>query len=486
MSLVNCFVWAKRNSFLTELAKVTDVLQDGTCQVIFQDGKQRVVSIRSLTLATREECYGFKEHDDGVRRSSRRRTVNLDVQNFIKEQIANSKKKGGKDDEEQDDGDDNDIYTGKFRVTVECPPTDTNKSTVTSQGFLAKEEAQQVLPNEEESDPKVVERKLREIGDFFQGREEWLRYKSGRLFCLACRRCQSMAKVSKKWTRIGMPIEMYLKFMEHENSVVHKKSMDRLFDIYCCDGFMQKFQCSEGNCSSKFWQAIALSYHKAFAHRLDILPIFNDDSLEIADAHPYSSLSKSINRKDCLPSDPEAVTSVSHESDDCKNSANFTTESENDIINEKNEEKIDKDKLDMEAGMEIDCMLTSTAELDFLQFEPFDQSLKEEDKMPYIALARKLISDLTEFSEEYNSKLSAIRDSCASPEAGCSERQLDDDDDDDDDDDNDDDNVFHETLDVYQKKVEELYEAFFSDRCESFTCDDALELCRSLEEMDPS
>ncbi|OUC45965.1 hypothetical protein D917_01702, partial [Trichinella nativa] len=308
-------------------------------------------------------------------------------------------------------------------------------------GFLAKEEAQQVLPNEEESDPKVVERKLREIGDFFQGREEWLRYKSGRLFCLACRRCQSMAKVSKKWTRIGMPIEMYMKFMEHENSVVHKKSMDRLFD--------------KGNCSSKFWQAIALSYHKAFVHRLDISPIFNDDSLEIAgkfltfyhdnfvyvkvlfiylfcisDAHPYSSLSKSINRKDCLPSDPEAVTSVSHESDDCKNSANFATESENDIINE---EKIDKDKLDMEAGMEIDCMLTSTAELDFLQFEPFDQSLKEEDKMPYIALARKLISDLTEFSEEYNLKLSAIR-----------------------------------------------------DRCESFTCEDALELCRSLEEMDPS
>ncbi|XP_003377948.1 conserved hypothetical protein [Trichinella spiralis] len=257
-----------------------------------------------------------KEHDDGVRRSSRRRTVNLDVQNFIKEQIANSKKKGGKDDEEQDDGDDDGIYTGKLRVTVECPPTDTNKSTVTSQ--------------------------------------------------------------AKKWTRIGMPIEMYLKFMEHENSVVHKKSMDRLFD----------------------------------------------------NAHPYSSLSKSINRKDCLPSDPETVTSVSHESDDCKNSANFTTESENDIINE---EKIDKNKLDMEAGMEIDCMLTSTAELDFLQFEPFDQSLKEEDKMPYIALARKLISDLTEFGEEYNSKLSAIR-----------------------------------------------------DRCESFTCDDALELCRSLEEMDPS
>ncbi|KAL1243246.1 LPS-assembly protein LptD [Trichinella spiralis] len=420
MSLVNCFVWAKRNSFLTELAKVTDVLQDGTCQVIFQDGKQRVVSIRSLTLATREECYGFKEHDDGVRRSSRRRTVNLDVQNFIKEQIANSKKKGGKDDEEQDDGDDDGIYTGKLRVTVECPPTDTNKSTVTSQ---AKEEAQQVLPNEEESDPKVVERKLREIGDFFQGREEWLRYKSGRLFCLACRRCQSMAKVSKKWTRIGMPIEMYLKFMEHENSVVHKKSMDRLFDIYCCDGFMQKFH--------------------SFVHRLDISPIFSDDSLEIADAHPYSSLSKSINRKDCLPSDPETVTSVSHESDDCKNSANFTTESENDIINE---EKIDKNKLDMEAGMEIDCMLTK-------------------------------------FGEEYNSKLSAIRDSCASPEAGCSERQLDDEDDDDDDDDDD---IFHETLDVYQKKVEELYEAFFSDRCESFTCDDALELCRSLEEMDPS
>ncbi|KRZ17237.1 hypothetical protein T11_13170 [Trichinella zimbabwensis] len=483
MSLVNCFVWAKRSSFLTELAKVTDVLQDGNCQVIFQDGKQRVVSIRSLTLATRDECFGFddtkKEHDDGVRRSSRRRTVNLDVQNFIKEQIACSKKKSGKDDEEQDDVGGDDIYSGKLRVTVECVSTDTNKSTVASQvkcllEFLAKEETQQVLPNEEESDPKVVERKLREIGDFFQGREEWLRYKSGRLFCLACRRCQSLAKVSKKWTRIGMPLEMYLKFVEHENSIVHKKSMDRLLDIYCCDGFMQKFHCSEGNCSSKFWQAIALSYHKACVHRLDISPIFNDDSLETADAHPYSSLSKSINRKDCLPSDPEAVASGLHESDDCKNSANFTTGTKNDVVNEKNEKEIEKNKLEMEAGKEIDCMLTSTAELDFLQFQPFDESLKEEDKMPYIALARKLISDLTEVSQEYNSKLSAIRNSCASPEAGCSKRKLDDDD------------VFHETLDVYQKKVEELYEAFFSDRCESFSCDDALELCRILEQMDPS
>ncbi|KRZ77699.1 hypothetical protein T10_2197 [Trichinella papuae] len=452
MSLVNCFVWAKRSSFLTELAKVTDVLQD--VDINEDDSK--------------------KEHDDGVRRSSRRRTVNLDVQNFIKEQIACSKKKSGKDDEEQDDGGGDDIYSGKLRVTVECVSTDTNKSTVASQEFLAKEETQQVLPNEEESDPKVVERKLREIGDFFQGREEWLRYKSGRLFCLACRRCQSLAKVSKKWTRIGMPLEMYMKFVEHENSIVHKKSMDRLLDIYCCDGFMQKFHCSEGNCSSKFWQAIALSYHKACVHRLDISPIFNDDSLETADAHPYSSLSKSINRKDCLPSDPEAVASGLHESDDCKNSANFTTGTKNDVINEKNEKEIEKNKLEMEAGKEIDCMLTSTAELDFLQFQPFDESLKEEDKMPYIALARKLISDLTEVSQEYNSKLSAIRNSCASPEAGCSKRKLDDDD------------VFHETLDVYQKKVEELYEAFFSDRCESFSCDDALELCRILEQMDPS
>ncbi|KAL1227427.1 Protein KATNIP [Trichinella pseudospiralis] len=450
MSLVNCFVWAKRNSFLTELAKVTDVLQDGNCQVIFQDGKQRVVSIRSLTLATRDECFGFKEHDDGVRRSSRRRTVNLDVQNFIKEQIACSKKKSGKDDEQQDDGIDDDIYSGKLRVTVECVSTDTSKPTVASQ---AKEETQQVLPNEEESDPKVVERKLREI---------------------ACRRCQSLAKVSKKWTRIGMPIEMYLKFVEHENSIVHKKSMDRLLDIYCCDGFVQKFHCSEGNCSSKFWQAIALSYHKACVHRLDISPIFNDDSLETADAHPYSSLSKLINRKDCIPSDPEAVASGLHESDDCKNSANFTTGTKNDVINEKKEKEIEKNKLEMEAGEEIDCMLTSTAELDFLQFQPFDESLKEEDKMPYIALARKLISDLTEVSQEYNSKLSAIRNSCASPEDGCSKRKLDDD------------NVFHETLDVYQKKVEELYEAFFSDRCESFSCDDALELCRILEQVDPS
>ncbi|KRX98169.1 hypothetical protein T4E_2876, partial [Trichinella pseudospiralis] len=194
----------------------------------------------------------------------------------------------------------------------------------------------------------------------------------------------------------------------------------------------------------------------------------------ISDAHPYSSLSKLINRKDCIPSDPEAVASGLHESDDCKNSANFTTGTKNDVINEKKEKEIEKNKLEMEAGEEIDCMLTSTAELDFLQFQPFDESLKEEDKMPYIALARKLISDLTEVSQEYNSKLSAIRNSCASPEDGCSKRKLDDD------------NVFHETLDVYQKKVEELYEAFFSDRCESFSCDDALELCRILEQVDPS